>query len=404
MANHIDCKDVYALMNEIVSQATARTDIAVVDTSSFVSVGETLIRTSAEQTLNAISTVLAKTVFSVRPYKGKLQSLRSSNERWGAMVRKVVNLYDEAEASQDRYTDLYNASTNPQLDDGNSIDMYKIRKPKVLQLNFYGTMVLQKHITRFRDQLSEAFKSESEFVSFIDSVMVEFNNEIEMLNEAKTRTLLVNFIAGSIKMNVPGTVVNLVTGFNAEYGTSYTRQQLLSTYLTEFMQYVASTIKTYSARMTENTTKYHANLTGMSSIMRHTPKEKQKMIMYEPIFIKEKASVYSEIFNPQYLDIGDFEGVTYWQSNTEGKETQIKCKPNILDVATGQSATSGTNVTNDYILGVLFDTDALGVCPQFQYASTTPFNSAGGYYNMFYHWRFNTWCDYTENHIIFTLA
>ena len=42
--------------------------------------------------------------------------------------------------------------------------------------------------------------------------------------------------------------------------------------------------------------------------------------------------------------------------------------------------------------------------PQFDYASTTPFNSAGGYYNMYNHWRFNSYCDYTENAVLFVLG
>ena len=53
---------------------------------------------------------------------------------------------------------------------------------------------------------------------------------------------------------------------------------------------------------------------------------------------------------------------------------------------------------------MLYDEEALGVMPQFDYASTTPFNSAGGYYNMYIHWRFNTYNDFTENAILFVLG
>lgn len=186
MANSLTPRDVYQLMNSIVSQATGQTSHAVVDTSSFVSVGETLLRTAPENTLNAISTVLADTIFSVRPYRGKLESLRVSQRRWGAQVRKIVPLYSEAEASKDWNTNI-NAT---QLDDGNSIDMYTIKKPKVVQLNFYGTAVLQKHITRFRDQLALAFTSEEEFVRFIDAVMTEFNNESNFSTKIRQGSLL----------------------------------------------------------------------------------------------------------------------------------------------------------------------------------------------------------------------
>jgi len=397
MANTLVTRDVYALMNEVVSQATGRTDLAVVDSSSFTSVAELALRTSAENTLNALSTVLAKTIFSVRPYTGKLESLRVASERWGAQVRKITNLYEEAEQSDDWNTDI----RGNQLIDGASVDHYKIKKPLAIQLNMYGSSVLQKHITIFRDQLSLAFQNETEFVRFIDAVMVEFTNEVEMLNEAKTRTTLLNFIAGISSMGL--TEVDLVAAYNDENGTTLTRGQLLSaTYIESFMKFVASEIKTWSSRMTDMSTQYHANITGMAKIMRHTPKAKQKMVMYDPIFIKTQAEVYSSIFNPSYLDIGSFEGVNYWQS--QNSPTAINVKPNILNVADGSSKAAETAVELDYVLGVLFDEDALGVMPQFEYSSTTPFNSAGGYYNTYMHWRFNSFCDFTENAVLFVLG
>ena len=396
MANLLTPVDVYALMNAVVSQATGRTDLTVVDTTTFASVGEIVLRTGTENTLNAISTVIGKTIFSVRPYKGKLESLRVAQQRWGGQVRKIINLYDEAEKSDDWNTDV---SQNA-LADGGSVDMYKIRKPKALQLNFYGTKVLQKHITRFRDQLSLAFHNEDEFIRFIDSVMVEFSNEIELLNEAESRATLLNFMAGISSMGL--TEVDLVAEYNNEYGTQYTRAQLLSTYIESFMKFVAAEIKIYSSRLTDMSTLYHANLTGYNKIMRHTPKERQKMVMYEPIFIKTQAEVYSGLFNPEYLDIGSFEGVNYWQS--QSTPTAINVKPNILDVATGASKEAEAAVNLDYVLGILFDEEACGVMPQFDYSSTTPFNSAGGYYNMYMHWRFNSYCDYTENAVLLVLG
>lgn len=396
MANSLTPRDVYQLMNQILSQATGQTTHAVVDTSSFVSVGETLLRTAAENTLNAISTVLADTIFSVRPYRGKLESLRVSQRRWGAQVRKIVNLYSEAEASEDWNTDI-NAT---QLQDGASVDMYTIKSPKAMQLNFYGTSVLQKHVTMYRDQLALAFSSEQEFIRFIDSVMTEFNNEIELLNENKSRLTLINFILGIHDMGL--TEIDLVQEYNTDHLTTYTRDQLLTTYVEDFMKYVAARIKIYSERLTDMSANNHAQITGYNPILRHTPKERQKMIMYNPIFIQAESEVYSGLFNPQYLDIGDFEGVNFWQS--QATPTAISGTPNILDTTTGQSATAGAAVGIDYVLGILFDEEACGVMPQFDYSSTTPFNSAGGYYNNFMHWRFNSYVDYTENAVLFVLG
>lgn len=397
MANTLIPQDAYVLMNDIAYQATGRKDLTAVDTSSFVSVGETLLRTGVENTMNAISTVLAYTIFSVRPYKSSLSSLRVSAQRWGAQIRKITPLSQDFEQSQD-----WNTQLSPQaLANGNSVDMYKINAPQALQLNFYGTKVLQKHITRFRDQLSLAFTSEAEFMRFTDAIMVEFANEVEIGNEAQTRATLVNFFAGLQAMNL--SVIDLTSAYNTKFGTSYTRDQLLTQHLTEFMQFFVSQVKVTSDRLVDMSAYNHANITGYKPILRHTPKTRQKMIMYGPMFTEAEATVFSEIFNPIYLELGNnFETVNYWQSQED--PTAISATPNILDTSTGQSKKAESVINIPYVVGAIFDEEACGVMPQFNYASTTPFNSAGGYYNMFYHWRFNSYVDFTENAVLFILG
>lgn len=396
MANTLTPRDVYQLMNEIVAQATGRNDLTVVDTTTFTTVGETLLRTGTENLMNAISTVVGKTIFSIRPYQRKLSSLEVDPQRWGAQVRKVKYIAKDLEASQDYNTDL-----NPnQLANGNSIDMYKINAPEAVQLNFYGTSLCQKHITRFRDQMSMAVHNEGEFLQFLNGVMVAFNNEVELVNEGKSRATLINFMGGIASMGLQQ--VDLVAEYNTTYSTTYSRGQLLSTYLESFMKFVASQVKIYASMLTDMSVMYHANLTGYKKFQQHTPKNRQKMFMYEPIFITAQSTVYPTLFNADYLNIGKFEGVNYWQS--QSAPTQINVKPNILDVATGHSKDAETAVNLPYVLGLLYDEEALGVMPQFDYASTTPFNSAGGYYNMYMHWRFNSYNDYTENAVLFILG
>lgn len=396
MANTLTPIDVYQLMNSMAKQALGE-NIAVTDTSSFVSVGEKILRTGTENALNALSIVLSKTIFSTRPYRAKFDSLRVNEQRWGGQVRKITYLYSETEQSTD-----YNTNLAPnQLADGNSIDMYKIRNPKVVQLNFYGTKKLQKHITRYRDQLSIAFQSEYEFIRFLEGVMVEFNNEIEIINEAKARGVVLNFMAGIMDMNTGTQVVDLVAEYNTAMGTTYTRDQLLGNHIEDFMKFVAAQVKIYSSYLTDIGFNYHANITGADKIPRHTPKARQKMLMYEPLFITAQSRVYASLFNPKYLEIGDYEGVNFWQSPAQ--RTSINITPNILNVATGNSV-DGNPTKIDYVLGLLYDEEALGIMPQYDYSSVTPFNSAGGYYNMFMHWRFNSYNDFTENAILFILG
>lgn len=228
MANSYTPTDVYALVNEIVAQATGSKSIAVVDTTSFVAVGAQLVGTqvAAENTLNAISTVLARTIFSVRPYRSSLDIMRVSEERWGAIIRKVIPLATDAEKSNDYNTDI----DGDQLADGESIDPWKINNPKVIQLSFWGTKKLQVHITRYRDQLSLAFTSETEFMRFIDAIMTEFFNSIERMNEGRSRLVLANAIGGTVAMSAaaPSCIVDLTEAYNTRFSTTYTRDELLN--------------------------------------------------------------------------------------------------------------------------------------------------------------------------------
>lgn len=401
MANSYTPTDVYAIVNEVVKQATGQKSIAVVDTTGFVAVGAILTGTqiAAENTLNAISTVLARTIFSVRPYKGSLEIMRVSEERWGAIVRKIITLPSEAEASEDMNTDI-----NPtQLADGQSIDMFKINSPKVIQLNFWGTKKLQKHITRFRDQLSLAFTSEDEFMRFIDSVMTEFFNSIERMNEGRSRLVLANAIGGTVAMaaSAPSCIVDLTIGFNTKNGTTYTRDEILNEHGEDFLKYFVSQIKQYSSKLRDSTALYHANLTG-SKILHHTPKELQKMVMYLPYFIDSETQVLPTVYNDELLRIADYEGVNFWQDPED--PAKVIVKPTYLDVTTGASVDAQQAITVDCVIGMLYDIDFMGVLPQFDYSSVTPFNSDGGYWNEYYHWRFLNFTDFTENHIVFIMS
>ena len=145
---------VYAIVNAAAkAMYGGNTAIQATDTSSFVSVGEAMLRTGYENTLDALSIMIARTFFAVRPYTGTLRLMNVTRDQFGGIRRKISYFYDEAEQSQDWNTDK--AAT--QLNDGQSIDHYKIRKRYPLEMNFCGLKVLQKHVTRFDYQIKRAF-------------------------------------------------------------------------------------------------------------------------------------------------------------------------------------------------------------------------------------------------------
>lgn len=395
MANSLVVQDAYLIINDLYKMATGRENIRAVDTSSFVSVGEIMLRTGVEPTLKALSQWCGKTYFEMEKYRsGVFRSIIEDNERWGAITREIISLPLDAEASQDWNTDL----SEKQLADGQSVDMYKINAPKMVELKFYGSKALQSHITRFRDQLALAFSNEAEFLMFVSSYMTAYYNDIESRNEAKRRLTVLNFMAGISSLGT--NEVDLVEAYNTEYGTKLTRKMLLSAeHHKDFMAFVVSRVKKDSKKMQDRTTKYHMNLNG-KDILRFTRPENQKLLMYTDFWVDSETQVLPEVFNDKYLKIADMELVNGWQ---EFDSPAINITPNIID-ANGVSNTATKPVSLPYVLGLLYDRRAMGVNNQWMYSATTPFNAAGGYYNIYDHYRFNAWNNFTHNAILYVLG
>ena len=395
MANSLIVQDAYTVINELYKMATGRENLKAVDTSSFVAVGETMLRTGVEPTLKSLSQWCGKTYFEMEKYRsGVFRSIIEDNERWGAITREIITLSNDAEASQDWNTNI----NENQLADGQSVDMYKINTPKVVELKFYGSKVLQSHITRFRDQLALAFSNEAEFLMFVSSYMTAYYNDIESRNEAKRRLTVLNFMAGISSLGT--NEVDLVKDYNTEYGTELTRKQLLSPeHHKDFMAFVVSRVKKDSKKMQDRTTKYHMNLTG-KDILRFTRPENQKLLMYTDFWVDSETQVLPEVFNDKYLKIADMELVNGWQ---EFDSPAINITPNIID-ADGVSKTATRAVSLPYVLGLLYDRRAMGVNNQWMYSAATPFNAAGGYYNIYDHYRFNAWNNFTHNAILYVLG
>ena len=84
----VDC---YALINAIYKEATGQeATIQAEDTSSFVSVGESILKSGTENTLNAIGLVLGRTMMAVRPYQAKLSIFNALNSGlYANRLRKI---------------------------------------------------------------------------------------------------------------------------------------------------------------------------------------------------------------------------------------------------------------------------------------------------------------------------
>ena len=408
-------KDCYALINAIAAEATGRDgSITAVDSSTFVSVGESIMRTGTENTLNAISLVLGRTFMAVRPYEARLRIVNAINSGlYANRVRKISYMSRYAQPAGFVNTDLYinhamgydNGSNG-----GSSVaSMWEQNQPVPLEMNFAGSSVWDESTTVYEDALQAAFKDEASFSEFMTGVMTEKGNDIEVDKEAFNRATLLNFMAGIYDLNsVTGGAIEMVAAFNAwNGGTTYTGAQLRSTYRKEFLEFFVATVKKLSNQLTNRSIKYHwspsKTINGVQyDLLRHTPKDKQKLILYRPFLIDAEAAVLPEIFNDQYLKLANYEAVDFWQD--ELVPFGINVTPAIPDTSDPTTQIAGTTVALDYVLGVLYDEDAMMVDYQLEASYSTPIEARKRYRNIWWHFKRNSINDFTENGILLYMA
>lgn len=385
-ANDLTINQISTVLGEIVEQATGSKPMAVTDTSSFVTVAQIGLKTGYDTLATAISQVLSRTIFSIRPYNRKFGGLEVSNQRYGNHVRKLSPI-DKAPEDDERYS----------LTEGGAIDHYKVSKPLVQQTNFYGANTYQRHLTTYRDQLDISLQSPDEFASFLSMTLSNVSDMIEQDHENTARAAVANLIGGAIDL-AGSNVVHCLTEYNAITGGTYTADSVLNPdTIAGFAKYLVARINTIAKMLTERSTVFHQTI-DEKTVMRHTPVERQKAYIYTDYLSKVYANVFSTVFNENYLKIADTEEVNFWQS--------IKT-PDSINVTPAYTDSKGAIVkgkaVNKPILAVLFDEEAAGYTVVNQWTQNTPMNAAGGYYNTYWHFTDRYWNDFTENHVVFVL-
>lgn len=385
--NDLSFSQISSILNSIASQATGKAQIMPTNTGEFTAVAQTTLLAGYDNVINAISQVLSRTIFSIRPYYRKLGGLQVSNIRFGNHVRKLQALDGEWETDE-----------RQPLTDGTSVDMYKVNKPQVLQTNFYGQAVYQIHITIFRDQLDVAFSSPEEFGRFIAMVMTNIQNQIEQCHEGLARGCIANLIGGIVQIDNPEQQIHLLTEYNDATGGKYTATTIMQPEAYDaFTKWAYARIAAVTSMLTERTQLYHANIAN-KELNRHTPLANQRVYLYAKNQFQIEAMVLAGTYHDNFIRLADNETLNYWQSVKNPDEISVNATYMQAD---GTLTSADVDVKNIY--GLIMDEEAAGYTVINQWTANTPFNAAGGYSNMYWHFTDRYWNDFTENAVLLLL-
>ena len=412
--------DAHAIVNLVMKELTGQNaQIQQVNSSNFVSTGEKILtQYPMENVYNALSIPLLRTLIAARAADDELMILNAVDSgMFSSRLRKISYLSKFALPSGSFNTDLF-TNLAPGFTAGQNEDAQGTpqstksqweQNPVIpVELQFGGSSVWDHGITWYKDQAKNAFTDEASFLRFWEGALIENANDIKSEKNAFRRMILLNHIAAMIDLQASGTtVVNLTAAYNAKFGTNYTSAQLRTTYLKEFLKFFTSTFKLYSKNLKKRSMNYHVNISktvnGVTyNLLRHTPYDRQRVILYEPLFMDAEAMVLPEIFRPEYLDLEtQYEGVTWWQN--ENEPSKISVIPAITDYSTGVQ-TAGAAVALDYVVGIIFDEDAIMTDFQLDDTNTTALEARKRFRNTWFSMARNGLNDLTEKAVLFIMA
>lgn len=399
--NTMTFNQVATLLNSIQQQATGQAALTATNTSDFVSVANTVLQTGMDPIMNAINQVLTRTIFSVRPYTRKFGIVEVPESQYGNHIRKI-SIADKPVLEDDRYKwpVAYDAAGSPPDGDGQvAPDMYKMNKTTVLQTNFYGVNVFSDSYPIYRDQLTAAFSNADELGRFMTMVTQNMVDKLEQCRENMGRACVSNFIGGLIDEADTLRVVHLLTEYNTATGLSLTAQTVMQpANFRAFIQWAYAKILCVSEYMTERSQVFQTVVNNLP-VMRHTPKDKQKLMMFAPAATQAVTMAMANTYHDELVRLGGFEAVNFWQSIST---------PDTISVTPGRIGSNGAVVTGSpvvqgNIFAVLFDEEALGYAVTQQWSAPTPFQARAGMSQVWLHETQRLWNDHSEKGVVFLL-
>lgn len=403
--NSMTFEQIATVLNSLYQQATGRANLTATTTGDFVSVAQATLSAGNDAVMNAISNVLARTIFSIRPYNARFTGLEKSLPRWGAYMRKLsIADSDFADDAAYDYPVTYDSTESDPMGTGLSVDQWTIKKPDILQTNFFGSSVYSDSVTIMEDQLESAFRGPDELGSFLSLITTNLSNKLELSRDTLARGLCANLIASLVSENNSNRVIHLLTEYNTLCGLTGGDALTAATVyqpdnFAPFMKWVYSRIAQISDLMTEHSEMFQTVINS-KHILRNTPVQKQKIYIYSPARHQIDARVLADTYHDSYLRYADVESVNYWQS-IKTPDT-VKCKPTYTHTD-GTAKTPGSAVTQANVFGLMFDEDCMGYAILDRRVIPTPLQAKGLYRNLFVHAKNRVFMDNSEKAVVLLL-
>lgn len=370
------------LVNSAIKQTTGTSVLLKEDLSNVVDVGSEIF--GAESVDNFVKKLVDRvgyTVFNSRVYQGSIPSVLMNSWEFGSVMEKV-----ETEIPAATENDSWN------LKDGQEYNQDTFYQPKV-SAKFYNSRVTFDIPLSFTEmQVKSAFNSATELNSFISMLVTSVQNAMTVnLDNLISRTVN-NMTAYTINHGNTNQAVNLLTLYNAQTGSTLTTQKALTT--PDFIKFANQQIMLTQGRFSKLSTLF--NIGGKQKF---TPASEQHLILLDDFATSSKVYLESETYNENLVQLANFETVPYWQGSGASYSFDDTSAIDVSITIDSQPK----EIKQKGIIGLLFDTNALGVSCMNQRV-TSAYNARAEFYTNFTKFDAGFFNDLNENFVVFYIA
>ena len=370
------------LVNSSLKEVNGSSEILKEDLSNVVDIGKELINNDdIDNFVKKLVDRVGKTVFNNRVYQGSAPSVLMDAWEFGSIVEKV-----DADLPNVEENDSWN------LQDGKSYDQNIFYQPKVSAKFFNSKITFDIPISFTKMQVKSAFNSATELNSFLSMLMTKVQNAATVHLDGLIMKTINNFTAQVVNAKKGLQTVNLLSLYNDATGETLTSAKALTT--PSFIKFANLTINNYRDRIAKMSTLFNAG-----GVNKFPPLDNQHLVVLSDFASASKVYLEADTYNQDDVRISNYDSVPYWQGTGTKYGFNDISK---IDVAIKDGATT-KEVTQTGILGVLFDTNALGVSCQ-NPRTTTAVNARAEFYTNFNKYDAMYYNDLNENFIVFMVA
>ena len=377
---------IYLMVNDIASEMYGEKAIAVKDTSTLVSLGDTILSSNVdkEKFFNSLVDRIGRTVIAVREYTPKDRSVKRDEMDWGLIYQKISFKKHEA-------------VDNPSWETSTQANPFDVEVSTEAVQKLFAKISTFSYEDSIPDyQLFTAFQSASAMGAFISGIYTNIENAMKVAEEGLANLAVDTYMAGALIKGKSAQKRNLLAEYNTANGTELTVTQALKN--ADFLKFASREINIVVQNMKVMSTLYNAE-----DIPRFTPNDKLVVEILGQFASATASYLESDTYHNELVKLPRYEEVPYWQGTGTSFAFDDVSKIDITnsELITTQNSTGTISQTG--IIAFVHDYDAVASII-YRRRSNSIYNPRAERFNIFEKADKGYAVDLSENGVVFYMA